>query len=171
MITLELDDSKAQRGLAQLLHNATDTRPMMKGLVVELEEMTSENFKTESWGGEDWADLKYPREGHYKKLYKSGELADSITGKSTGTTAQIGTNMIYAAIQHLGGKTSAHKISPKNKQALAFGGFIVKSVNHPGSDIDARPYLPINGDGELQSDGAERLLDVTIEALKKGVQS
>lgn len=171
MIKFELDDSDAKHGLAQLLRNATDTRPMMNGIVAELEAMTTENFETESWGGEDWADLKYPREGAYKKLYKTGELSDSITGKSTGTTAQIGTNMIYAAIQHMGGTTEAHKIVPKNKQVLAFGGGFAKYVNHPGSEIDARPYLPINGDGELQSDGAERLLDVTISALKKGVQS
>ena len=171
MITLELDDSNAQRSLAQLLRNATDTRPMMSDIAVEIEAMTTENFENESWGGEAWADLKYPRNGNYKKLYKSGELADSITSQSSNTTAQIGTNMVYAAIQHMGGRTSAHKISPKNKQALAFGGFVVKSVNHPGSEIDARPYLPINGDGDLQSDGAERLLDITITALKKGVQS
>ena len=171
MIKFELDDSDAKRGLAQLLRNATNTRPMMNGIVVELEAMTSENFESESWGGEKWADLKYPREGGYKKLYKSGELADSITGKSTGTTAQIGTNMVYAAIQHMGGTTKAHKIFPKNKQALAFGGRFAKHVNHPGSEIDARPYLPINGDGELQSDGEERLLDVVLASLKKGVQS
>ena len=44
-----------------------------------------------------------------------------------------------------------------------------KIVNHPGSQIDARPYLPINGEGKLQDDGEERLLDVVVAALKKDV--
>ena len=79
--------------------------------------------------------------------------------------------MIYAAIHHLGGKTSAHKITVKNKKALAFGGLVRKSVNHPGSAIDARPYLPLNGDGELQKGGEERLLNIVLDALKKDVQS
>lgn len=169
MITLSVDLTDAKRGLAQLLHNATDTRPMMRGLTVELETMTDENFESESWGGQAWTDLKYPVAGQSKKLYRSGELKDSITSKATNTTATIGTNMIYAAIQHLGGKTSAHKITAKNKKSLAFGGIARKSVNHPGSEIDARPYLPIKGDGELQSDGEERLLDIVLLALKKGV--
>ena len=169
MITLSVDLTDAKRGLAQLLHNATDTRPMMRGLAVELESMTDENFESESWGGQPWTDLKYPVAGQSKKLYRSGELKDSITSKATNITATIGTNLVYAAIQHLGGKTSAHKITAKNKKALAFGGIVRKSVNHPGSEIDARPYLPINGAGELQSDGEERLLDIVILALKKGV--
>ena len=77
--------------------------------------------------------------------------------------------MVYAAIHHMGGKTSAHKIVPKNKKGLAFGGIVRKAVNHPGSEIDPRPYLPINGEGKLQDDGEERLLDVVVAALKKDV--
>ena len=170
-IELRVDLSDANRGLAQLLHNATNTQPMMRGLATELETMTDENFESESWGGQQWADLKYPVAGQSKKLYRSGELKDSITSKATNTTATIGTNMIYAAIQHMGGKTSAHKIAPKNKKVLAFGGSFAKYVNHPGSNIDARPYLPISGDGKLQDGGEERLLEIVLTALKKGVQS
>lgn len=33
----------------------------------------------------------------------------------------------------------------------------------------ARPYLPINGNGELQSDAERRILDIAIAALKKGL--
>ena len=169
MIKLSVDVSDLNRGLARLLRNATDVAPM-RALVDEMEAMTTENFGNEAWGSDNWTDLKYPN-GQHKKLYRTGELFDSITGKATKDTAQIGTNIVYAAIQHLGGKTSPHKITAKNKKALAFGGLLRKSVNHPGSEIAARPYLPINGDGELQSDGEERLLNVIIEALEKGVQS
>ena len=163
MIELTLDDSDAKRSLAQLLRNATNNRPMMKGLAMELESLTTENFESESWGGDKWGDLRYGRKG--KKLHRSGELEDSITSKADENFARIGSNMVYAAIHHMGGKTSAHKIVPKNKKGLAFR----KSVNHPGSQIDARPFLPINGKGKLQDDAEERLLDVVIAALKKDV--
>ena len=168
MIELTLDDSDTKRGLAQLLRNATNNQPMMKGLAIELESLTTKNFESESWGGDKWKDLKYPRKGG-KKLHRTGELEDSIASESGQNFASIGSNMVYAAIHHMGGKTSAHKITPKNKQGLAFGGIVRKVVNHPGSQIDARPYLPINGQGKLQEDGEERLLDVVIAALKKDV--
>ena len=155
MIELTLDDSDTKRGLAQLLRNATNNQPMMKGLAIELESLTTKNFESESWGGDKWKDLKYPRKGG-KKLHRTGELEDSIASESGQNFARIGSNMVYAAIHHMGGKTSAHRI-------------VRKAVNHPGSQIDARPYLPINGQGKLQEDGEERLLDVVIAALKKDV--
>ena len=161
MIELTLDDSDAKRGLAQLLRNATNNQPMMKGLAIKLESMTTENFESESWGGDKWKELRYSPKGKGKKLHRSGELEDSITSKTSENFARIGSNMVYAAIHHMGGKTSAHKIVPKNKKG--------KAVNHPGSEIDPRPYLPINGQGKLQEDGEERLLDVVIAALKKDV--
>ena len=169
MIELTLDDSDVKRGLAQLLRNATNNQPMMKGLAMTLESMTTENFASESWGGDKWKDLRYSPKGKGKKLHRSGELEDSITSKAGENFARIGSNMVYAAIHHMGGKTKAHKIKPKNKKGLAFGGIVRKSVNHPGSQIDARPYLPINAQGKLQDDGEDRLLDVVIAALKKDV--
>ena len=169
MIELTLDDSDAKRGLAQLLRNATNNQPMMKGLAIKLESMTTENFESESWGGDKWKELRYSPKGKGKKLHRSGELEDSITSKTSENFARIGSNMVYAAIHHMGGKTSAHKIVPKNKKGLAFGGIVRKAVNHPGSEIDPRPYLPINGEGKLQDDGEERLLDVVVAALKKDV--
>lgn len=159
MIELTLDDSDAKRGLAQLLRNATNNKPMMKGLAMVLESMTQDNFADESWGGDKWKDLRYARKEKGKKLHRSGELEDSITSKADENFARIGTNMVYAAIHHMGGK-----IKPKNKKGLAFGGIVRR-----GSQIDARPYLPINGKGKLQDDGEERLLDVVMAALKKDV--
>lgn len=91
----------------------------------------------------------------------TGRLKRSITqgrpySKSGGRRAiDVGTNVIYAAIQEFGGKIPAHTIRPRVKQALAFkwpnapaganpgkgGLFVFKSVNHPGAIIPAQPYL------------------------------
>jgi phage gpG-like protein len=91
----------------------------------------------------------------------TGRLKRSITAgrpfsKPGGMRAiDVGTNVIYAAIQEFGGKIPAHTIAPRVKQALAFkwpnapaganpgkgGLFVFKSVNHPGAIIPAQPYL------------------------------
>ena len=52
MIEITLDDSDLQRGLSQLLRNATQTAPMMRGMAQELESLTKDNFASESWGGD-----------------------------------------------------------------------------------------------------------------------
>ena len=46
-------------------------------------------------------------------------------------------------------------IRPKNKRALSFGGIVVRSVNHPGSNIPARPFLRLTP-GDLR--------DIVLEA-------
>lgn len=159
MLEISLDETELKRGLGQLLRNATDTRPMMWALATEMQSMTEDNFSRERWGGKRWQ--KNKRGG--KTLQLSGQLAASISTKVSSRTAQIGTNKPYAAIHHLGGT-----ILPKNKPYLVFpvpGGFRkVKQVTLP-----PRPYLPIDGSGQLQPDGENRLLDVAIASLKKGI--
>ena len=76
-------------------------------------------------------------------MRKNNVLARSPRrGSISNTQAVIGSDRKYAAIHQLGGKTAAHKIRPKRKKALAFGGGVYKSVNHPGSKIPARPFFP-----------------------------
>lgn len=100
--------------------------------------------------------------GNGKTLTNTGELKDSVTSSATSHTASVGTNMIYARIHHFGGI-----IRPKQKSHLIFAtpnGFAkVKSVTLP-----ARPFLPISPDGQLQSDGDRRLIEVALSALTSG---
>ena len=59
-------------------------------------------------------------------------------------------------------------IRPKNKKALAFGGRVFKYVNHPGSVIEARPYLPMDKSGNLQKeayDNVAHTIDVYLKNL------
>jgi phage gpG-like protein len=59
-------------------------------------------------------------------------------------SVEVGTNVAYAAIHQFGGKTKPRVIQPKNGKALFWPGAAhpVQSVNHPGSTIPARPFLP-----------------------------
>lgn len=163
MIEISLDEKQLHAGLSQLLKNATNTRPMMRAIATEMVSMTEDNFESESWGGDRWKQSNRATEGD-KTLQLTGQLAASISTQVGNDFARIGSNKPYAAIHHLGGKIEA-----KNKPYLAFplvgGGFRkVKSVYIP-----ARPYLPINGAGQLQN-GAERsLLDIALKSLSKGL--
>ncbi|EGV38410.1 phage virion morphogenesis protein [Neisseria weaveri] len=164
MLEISLDDKQLQKGLGQLLKNATDTRPMMRAIATDMVSLTEDNFESESWGGQKWPRSKRAASGRGKTLQLSGQLAASISTKVGNDFARIGSNKKYAAIHHLGGTIKA-----KNKPYLVFpvaGGGLrkVKSVNIP-----ARPYLPINGTGQLQN-GAERsLLDIALKSLSKGL--
>lgn len=159
MLIINLDDSQAHSTLAQLLRNASNSRVIMRGLAQELETMTTDNFENEAFGGQAWVRKAF---GNGKTLTKTGELKDSITSSATTHTASIGTNMIYARIHHFGGTIQA-----KNKPYLAFAtpnGFArVKSVTLP-----ARPFLPVSPDGQLQSNGDRRLMEVALSALTAG---
>ncbi|WP_241033502.1 phage virion morphogenesis protein [Neisseria mucosa] len=80
-------------------------------------------------------------------MQKSGQLAARLTRQVGSNYARIGSNKKYAAIHHLVGQAgSGHE-----------------------TNLPARPYLPINGNNELQPDAERRILDIAIAALKKGL--
>ena len=78
-------------------------------------------------------------------LINTARLRNSISWQTASNEVVWGTNLVYAAIQHLGGKTKPHVIVPRRKKALAWptAAWPVGKVNHPGSKIPARPYLLI----------------------------
>lgn len=146
MLEINVDTSQLEHGLGQLLKNATNTRPMMRAIATEMVSLTEDNFESESWGGEKWKQSKRAANGG-KTLHLTGQLAASISTKVGNDFAQIGSNKKYAAIHHLGGQAGrGRKVT-----------------------IPARPYLPINGNGQLQTGAERKLIDIAIESLKSGL--
>ena len=146
MLEISLDASRLEHGLGQLLKNATNTRPMMRAIATEMVSLTEDNFENESWDGEKWKQSKRAANGG-KTLQLTGQLAASISTKVGNDFAQIGSNKKYAAIHHLGGQAGrGRKVT-----------------------IPARPYLPINGSGQLQNGAEKKLIDIAIESLKAGL--
>jgi phage gpG-like protein len=95
----------------------------------------------------------------YRIMEVSGELALSVTPQVSGNTLVMSTNKPQAALLHHGGKTKAHKITARHGKALAFvgkgGGMIMrKSINHPGSNVPARPFMVV------QDEDVEEIMDV-----------
>lgn len=147
MLNINLDISQVEAGLGRLLANARDTRPMMRGIAAELLSLTEDNFENESWGNEKWPQSRRAAENGGKTLQKSGQLAASIESRAGNGYARIGSNKVYAAIHHLGGKAG------RNKKV----------------HIPARPYLPMNSDGKLQHRAEENILQVALDALTRGL--
>jgi phage gpG-like protein len=175
MFEIVIDDSQFAQTLKRLVRLGTNATPVMRTVAGLLGDAVEENFKLE--GRPKWLGLKpstlagrvgsqiKPGRGilksgawslavgqraaaNVKILQRSGRLAASITQAWSGDTAQVGSNLVYAAIQNNGGQTKPHAIVAKNAKALHFNGIFAKKVNHPGSKIPARPYLTItDGDG------------------------
>lgn len=147
MIEAKLEYKPVLNALRRAANEMTNTRLLMRSVAGIMFRAVEDNFEQE--GRPKWKDL-HPgtKQGRHlqgtwpgKILQRSGSLASSIVQDFDGTRAIVGTNKIYGPIHQFGGKTKAHVIKARNKRALSFGGIVVRQVNHPGSNIPARPYL------------------------------
>lgn len=167
MLELKIEDRDFLRTLNNIAALGVNAGPLMGALAEDMHQAVMDNFDAQ--GRPSWMGLKpgtiasRSKRGHWpgKILTESGRLRASIQADSGMTYARVGTNEPYARIHQLGGKTRPHVIRAKNKKALAFGGRVVKSVNHPGSDIPARPFLSL-----VDSDKA-RMLETVSAFLRK----
>lgn len=141
MIDIKIDKTNALGALERLEQATANRSPLMRAIAGIMHDAVEENFAQE--GRPKWQGLKPPGRPGGKILQKSGRLAASIVPDSDNDTAMVGTNLKYAAIHQLGGKTRPHEIRPRNGKALKFNGRLVAKVNHPGSAIPARPFLSI----------------------------
>ncbi len=147
MIQISVDSRNLERGLSQLLQNVQNRRPMMSAVATELQSITEDNFESESWGSQKWKQSQRAANEGGKTLQKSGQLAASLTIQAGNDFACISSNKVYAAIHHLGGQAGrGHKVS-----------------------LPARPYLPIDGSGNLQNGGEKRILNIVKDALARGI--
>ncbi|VVD97904.1 phage virion morphogenesis protein [Pandoraea communis] len=163
-VRIDIDDSRLQAGLKHLASAASDMTPAMRKIAATLESVVEENFEAE--GRPRWTPSGRAKSEAGVTLQKSGRLAASVTTDHNANTVVIGSNVVYARIHQLGGKTSPHVIRPRAKKALAFGGRVLASVNHPGSDIPARPFLPVTSDGALQPEATDAVLGTILRHLK-----
>jgi len=79
-------------------------------------------------------------------LRRSFALPDAVHAGND--RVSVGTNVVYAAIHQLGGRTNPRVIKAKNGKALFWPGarHPVKSVNHPGSKIPPRPFMLVQNE-------------------------
>ncbi len=163
-VSITIDDSQLRSALQRLERAGINLTPAMRKIAGTLEQVVEANFEAE--GRPRWEPSARAKNENGATLQKSGRLASSITTDYDASSVVIGSNVEYAAIHQFGGKTKAHTIRPVKAKALAFGGSVVKSVNHPGSTIPARPFLPVTADGNLQPEASEEVLDTLLRHLQ-----
>lgn len=170
-----------QQKLAQIYSKLENKTQLTSTLERVLVSQTLQNF--DSNGRPEWAGLSlktlesYRRQGIVPKgiLQRSpGGLRDSVVGDHDQESAMVGAgsgkSKDYAAIHQWGGTTRPHIIRAKTKKALAFSGGIFKQVNHPGSKIPARPYLPITANGDLQVEAENAVVYTADQFLRQAFQ-
>lgn len=131
--------------LHRLYKKSQDKKPFHEAMGLAVESIAKRSFNQASLRIKPWPNLA---SGKAARLRKSGTLAKSVRSVVTEQGVAIGSDRKYAAIHQLGGKTKPHIIRPKHGKALAIPGlgFFAK-VNHPGSKIPARPFIPIGKNG------------------------
>ncbi|MBF0481286.1 MAG: phage virion morphogenesis protein [Desulfovibrionaceae bacterium] len=118
MIEIRIDDAAVRAKLTELMRRGMDLTPAMRKAAGIMADAVEENFDQE--GRPKWPSLAAAtikaraKTGNWpgKILQRSGSLAASITRSSDAHQAMAGTNKVYAAIQHFGGKAGrGHKVT------------------------------------------------------------
>jgi len=150
-ISFKWRDEQVQETLRVLVNRLGDPGRPLKECGMALVRSIAQNFKA---GGRPvkWKpSARALREAGAKTLIKTARLKNSIHADVHGNKLIVGTDVKYAAIQHLGGKIKARIIVPKKAKALRWigpGGKVrfAKRVKIPESRIPARPYLVVQGE-------------------------
>ena len=152
-IEVNIDDKKLTKALEGLAELGRDATPVMRGLAGIMGETTETAFsmQRDPVTGAAWPDLhpeykkqRYARGYTGKMLHVKGTLATGIQQEWGRDYARVGTNVIYAAAHQFGARTRPHVLRASRGKALLIPGMgFRRKVNHPGSNIPARPFLGI----------------------------
>jgi phage virion morphogenesis protein len=101
--SVRIDGGAALSLFGDLLRRAEDLSGLYAGMAGELELQTRERFETTTGpDGQKWPPSKRAAKGG-RTLTDTARLLNSITSASDTTHAEVGTNVVYAAIHQFGG--------------------------------------------------------------------
>lgn len=162
-VTLNRTSNTLTPQLRTLYKSVSDKAGLHAAIGLGLVSISKRAFNDATLRPAVWVNKK---NGQPSRLRDTGTLAKSIRMTSaTSRGVTIGSDRKYAAIHQLGGKTAAHVIRPKNGKALFWPGAAhpVAFVNHPGSKIPARPFLPFDKNGR-PTPAALKIIAAVIKA-------
>ena len=145
MLVVQVDDRQFRRAMERLAARAKDLTPVLRGIGEYLVQTTQDRFKTQTapdgtpWQPlQAWYQQQKPQNAD-KILTLRGYLRNTLHWQVIPDELLVGSSLVYAAIQHFGGKIRA-----KKGRALSLRGRFVSSVTIP-----SRRYLGISPtDGE-----------------------
>ena len=169
--TLTVDDRQEREALARVQHAALgNLRPALLAIAGTLEAEVEKNLEAQGrplWQALAQATLDARAKrvnttrsgkakrgkriaasaGNFRILQDTGTLAASITSDADDSQAQVGSNLVYAAIQQLGGEAGrGRKVT-----------------------LPARPYLPVEPDGSLPAHVERAVLDTITRHLARAL--
>lgn len=179
MFEIKIDDKAVMSSLDRLAATAHNMSPVMRMISQELALQTEKNFAAE--GRPKWLGIK-PRKGREGGhiLQDTGQLAASISHSHDSLSATVGSNKVYAAIHQLGGVThhaarSQYAYFKMNKNGEVGNRFVKKGKSNFKQGITigahdvtmpARPFLPVDAQGQLQPEASENILGLVNDYLR-----
>ena len=142
-MTINLDASELERALNHAANHLTHTAPLMADISRALLSETLLRFHfggRPAWAGLSPVTITRRRGGAGAILQDTGELKRSITANHTEDTASVGTNLVYAPTHQFGAKQGEFGRSDRNTPL-------------PWGDIPARPFVPMDKNGDIDHDG------------------
>lgn len=145
-ITIDLDTAPMAKVFRRLVAAGADLAAPMADIAGHLEEETRHRFETgRDPVGAIWKPSRRAAEKGGKTLVERGRLRDSIVSRSDATSAEVGTNLEYAAIHQFGGKISreARVQTLYVNKVRAEGGdwrFVKSSKSDFAYDVNVGPY-------------------------------
>lgn len=170
MIRVEVNDTAVRALLARARAAVARPEPVLRAAGTTLLSLILGNFSAHGAG---FRPAPWPpkKDGSPATLKKSGTLSSSFQLSVSATAATISNPMPYAALHQFGGKTAPRVIEPRRARALHWisGGrdHFARRVNHPGSNIPARPFVPISPAGDLTPAAAALIRAAAERALQR----
>lgn len=187
MFKLEVKDDGVTAMFQRLAGGYHNTTPLTRAIAGIFAAETEANLNAQgrpAWLGLAPATIhKRTKDGTWpgKILQVRGVLAASVEPSFTRTEARIGSNKVYAAIQHLGGRINRPAYSLKVRHRTNARGELMRTSHFKGKglifakdshkraqtrwfevgahsiDIPARPYFPFDAAGNLQQSTSEKV--------------
>lgn len=188
-IKVTVDNQAVSQRLQQLLKVVDQPRPLMLQVAEALHAQSMAMFEQQGFPANSWPSLKpstirsRSRAGHWpgKILQVTGRLAASVTPASGAGFAQIGSNLVYAPIQHLGGTIKRQgqvRLRTDRKGNLMKRGNLAtfakrshkqavsRAVNY-SIVIRPRPFLPVTDNNQLTTPAFEAVMGILQDAFMK----
>lgn len=189
--SIEITDRSVTEALKRIIESGRNLTPANRAISQLLASRTEANFAAQSGPTGPWAPLKDKKRAGGKILQDSGRLAASVTPFWSQEEAGIGSNAVYAAIQHQGGDIARAAYSMMLRHRTNAAGELLRTEHFKGKGlvfaknshkrvrttwaevaehtihIPARPYMPATQAG-LQAGVAEEAMGILARYLTTG---
>jgi phage virion morphogenesis protein len=174
VIIIEVDDSSLKRVFAEVGARMVDMSPLMRQISEKMKNAVDQNFDTEgSRIGPKWKPSQRAIKQGGKTLQDTGRLAASIVPAFDSHSAEVGTNVVYAAIHQFGGtvthlarsQRAAFKVDFKTgrsrfakRKNANFEQWV--TIGEHQKTMPARPFLGLNNQdiGDIETLAAKFLV-------------